>query len=141
MNTQELVTPALQWLAERPSLANEQLENPIFSLRRAIDEIEELIEAIEQGESRGVIKGELTDALNFIACAEFTLMNEHNFTEQELIDYSYYVYGIRNHAKYPAEGYQNGTPAKEQLTRDANNWMLATIYRGIAEQGMGGEYY
>lgn len=140
MQTERLVQPAINWLKDRPSLAKEQLENPIFALLRAKEEIDELIEAIHMGAPREEIRGELADVFNFVACAEWVLVNTYGFTEQELVDYSHYVYGIRNDYKYPEKGYQNGTPTREQLRTDANNFFLATVYYTIAEKGINPEY-
>jgi len=142
MHTERLLTPARDWMRERPTIAHEQLEDPIFSLRRAKDEIDELIEAIEIGAERGDIRGELTDVFNFLACAEYILFKQHSFTEDELVDYSHYVYGCRNSLKYPKENYQNGTPAKTQLREDALRWARHSDQHGATtEQKLGNEYY
>lgn len=140
MQTERLVEPAIKWLKDRPSLAKEQLENPIFALIRAKEEIDELIEAIHIGAPREEIRGELADVFNFVACAEWVLVNTYGFTEEELVDYSHYVYGVRNHAKYKEMGYQNGTPPKEQLRTDANMWFFAQAYLG-SSWNQNPEYY
>lgn len=140
MRTEELVKPAIQWLESRPTLKKEQLSNPIFSLLRAKEEIDELIQAIHEGASREEIGSELVDVFNFIACAEWVLVREHEFTEEELIDEAAYKYR-RNELKYPSIGYQNGTPAKEQLRTDANIWAFWQAYLGIPELGINPEYY
>lgn len=140
MQTEHLVAPAITWLKERPSLAKEQLENPIFSLQRAREEIDELIEAISQGMTREDIKGELTDVFNFIACAEYILFKQFAFTEAELVDQANFTYGTRNAIKYPAHNYQNGVPPKQSLKADVNRWELAKIYQGSGFN-LNPEYY
>lgn len=140
MRTETLVQPAITWLKERPSLAHEQLENPVFSLLRAKEEIDELIEAIVGG-NREDIKQELADVFNFIACAEWIILKTYLLTEQELVDEGKAKY-LRNHTKYPAAGYQNGTPPKVQLKRDANNWAFASTFEGAdPTQILAGENY
>lgn len=141
MHTEHLVQPAIDWLAERPTLAREQMENPIFSLRRAKEEIDELITEIVTGASRENVRQELADVFNFLACAEYILFKQHNFTEEEVVDEAKGKY-LRNHVKYPAIGYQNGVPPHVQLRTDANKWAHASTYEGAQpEQIIAGELY
>jgi len=147
MHTERLVQPAKEWMQERPTIAHEQLEDPAFSLRRAQDEITETLAEVAKvdtgisfEELRELILGEWTDVLNFIACVQFIFVQKYGFTEEEILARSQFTYGIRNHVKYPKENYQNGTPAKEQLQRDANDWFFAQAYLG-SSWNRNPEYY
>lgn len=142
MHTEELMQTAIQWLQERPTLAREQLGNPLFSLKRAQDEIDELIEAIQQNPDPDNIKQELADVFNFLSCAEWIILQQFGLTSQEVADEAREKYLVRNHVKYPAEGYQNGVPAYVQLKRDANRWAFASTYEGAdPTQIIAGERY
>lgn len=142
MQTELLVQPAINWLTERPTLAREQLEDPIFSLERAKEEIDELITEIITGASRENIRQELADVFNFLACAEYILFKQHQFTEEEVVAEARGKY-LRNHIKYPAAGYQNGVPPHVQIKRDVNRWQAAqSRTEGAAvEQIIAGEQY
>ena len=141
MHTEHLVQPAIDWLAERPTLAREQMENPIFSLRRAKEEIDELITEIVTGASRENVRQELADVFNFLACAEYILFKQHNFTEEEVVDEARGKY-LRNYVKYPKNGYQGEVSAEDQLKKDANRWAFMSSFEGIKpEQLAGSEYY
>jgi hypothetical protein len=142
MQTETLVYPAKTWLEERPALAKEQLHDPRFAMVRAVDELGECLVEVDKipmlgtnitwEELRELIKDEWTDVLNFIACAEFALVQEFGFTEEELLERSNFKYGIRNHVKYPKDGYgeESTLPAEEQLRTDANMWYFAQAYLG-----------
>jgi hypothetical protein len=104
-----------------------------------MDEAGELLEAVDSGSSQAILD-EWTDLANFFASLEY-VMEKLGVTAEAVRDHSRYKYSIRNEAKYPAKGYQNGAPTKEQLRRDANQWAFWQAYLGIAEIGAGGEYY
>lgn len=128
MQTERLQEHALKWLKERPTLAKEQLSSPVFVLQRMVGEVSELLEAIEQGDLDSILD-EWTDVANFFASAEH-IMESMGITAEMVDRHSHFKYSIRNSAKYRAEGYQNGTPAKEQLNHDANMWFFAQAYLG-----------
>jgi NTP pyrophosphatase (non-canonical NTP hydrolase) len=141
MQTETLVYPAIKWLQDRPSLAKEQLENPVFSLRRCKEEIDELVDAVTNGLPREEVIQELSDVFNFLACAEYILLKAYQITPEEVEEVARYKYSIRGDQKYPSDGYQNGTPPHEQLRADANTWFFLQTYFGTPEQGLGGERY
>lgn len=140
MRTEHLQAYALQWLKDRPRLAEEQLENPVFALKRMVDEVNELLEAIERGDVADILD-EWTDVANFFASAEAVIEEQYGITHEQVATHSRYKYLIRNTLKYPAKGYENGTPAKEQLRADTNQWYFWQAYLGCAEIGAGNEYY
>lgn len=139
MQTEHLQAHALKWLKERPTLAREQLHSPHFLIAQLIDEAKELLEAVDS-ENEEAILDEWTDLMNFVASLEF-VMQGMGITAEMVDRHSHFKYSIRNSHKYPKENYQNGTPAKEQLRQDANQWYFWQAYLGIAEIGAGGEYY
>lgn len=140
MRTEQFFTHSRKWLEDRPSLAKQQLENPLFSLRRAQDEIAELVDALEQGLSRDEIMGELTDVFNFLATAEYILFKQFGFTEDELVDRSRTIYQVSHAIKYDPRDFQNGEPPEVSIKRSVNNWELAKIYQGSGFN-LNPEYY
>lgn len=139
MQIEKLAVPATNWLELRPKLKEQQLESPVFALQRAKDEIDEtLVEVakvdtgISLEELRELILGEWTDVLNFIACVQYVFVQQFGFTEEEILARSHFTYQIRNHVKYPEEGYgeKSNLPVEEQLQRDANMWFFAQAYLG-----------
>ena len=138
MQTEYLQAYALQWLKERPTLAREQLHSPHFLIQRLIDEANELLEAID-GDNQQDILDEYTDLANFFASLEY-VMQGMGITPEAVSDHSRFKYAVRNTVKYDSKGYQNGTPAKEQLRTDANMWFFAQAYLGSA-WNQNPEYY
>ncbi len=138
MMTENLQQYALDWLQNRPTLAKEQLSSPHFLITRLIDEAKELLEAVDGGNPEDILD-EYTDLANFFASLEY-VMQGMGIEAEQVSNHSRFKYGIRNDIKYKKEGYQNGTPAKEQLNRDANMWYFAQAYLG-SSWNQSPEYY
>ncbi len=138
MMTENLQQYALDWLQNRPTLAKEQLSSPHFLITRLIDEAKELLEAVDGGNPEDILD-EYTDLANFFASLEY-VMQGMGIEAEQVSNHSRFKYEIRNDIKYKKEGYQNGTPAKEQLQRDANDWFFAQAYLG-SSWNRNPEYY
>jgi hypothetical protein len=140
MQTEILAGHAVQFVKERPTLHG-QLEDPLDVIDRLMGELQELRVEVVLG-IRQRILDELTDTDNYFATLQYVMYSAYFFTDEEIIDHSHFKYKIRNHLKYPPEGYQNGTPAHVQQKRDVNRWAQASTYDGATpEQILGNEWY